>query len=260
MSLHRLTIEPVRKRRARGRVKTRTFEAHLLGALCADALWDLGSTRQSVHRPVWLAYFTTQGSARPFTMNLRAGRPARVSTHDRLEIPRSSTHRWVTHSVPGGVVTVSYLPELFHLDPPVPFTDDARFVFAPSRRWVDRQERELGSRFGDSAREAARAALFAAFLDRRTSLPLLRDLRFHLEIFRAAREQPWLTDDLFGPRALPCDLGHCGLDGPLVCSATADDLASFITEHTVDFQRRHPQADPLPGPRLVDSQLLLFDR
>lgn len=260
MPLHEMTICPkgAHSRRRRG-VKTRSFGAQLMGALCADSLWELGRSSERTRRPVWLAYFATTGATRAFTMNLRSGRPAELSTRDRLEVPKSSDHRWVSRPVPGGVITVAYLPELFHLDPPVPFADDARFVFAPSRRWIDRQAGHLASEFGADSRETARAALFAAYLDRRTSLPLLRDLRFHLEIYRAAREEPWLTTDLFDRDALPCDLDLCGLDQPLICSVDSEALSAFLTRHTRDFHRRFPQAAPVPRPTLlVDDQFLLF--
>jgi hypothetical protein len=41
--------------------------------------------------------------------------------------------------VPGGVVTVAYLPELFHLEPARPDEDPVRFVLAPDERWLEAQ-------------------------------------------------------------------------------------------------------------------------
>ncbi len=230
-----LTIAPRSRRRL---AKTRTFRARLLGYLAADHVWELASTRNGTERPVWLAYFSTVGEAKPFTANLRAGRRATVERGASIEIPRSALHRWTTQAVPGGVVTIAYLPGLFHLEPRVPFAEDVGFVMAPARRWVDEQARRLGGEHGADAREAVRAALFAAYLDRRTPLPLLRDLRFHLDLYRAALEEPW-TRDLGGVPGGGLGSGSAGLDCAIACSVDLPTLAGFLTERTSRFHREH---------------------
>lgn len=248
MRFPKLTIEITTSKKTRRRPrKTRTFSARLLGCLTADGLWELGPEGGDVRRPVWLAYFATVGAAKPFTANLRAGRRASIDDRVRIEVPRSSEHRWTTQPVPGGVVTVAYLPELFHLEPPVPFTDDVRFVMAPSRRWVDEQARALEEELGDDARDAARAALFAAYVDRRTALPLLRDLRFHLQLYRAAIDEPWITDPLEPYSAPPCDLDACRLDPPLACGVGRERFEAFLTEQTTRFHREHGSASERVG-------------
>ena len=261
MSFPKLEIAPAPKRtpttsrRRRTLRKTRTFHARLLGALTADSLSEFGTASDGSIRPVWFAFFCTVGAAKPFTANLRAGRPAKLDRGDRYQIPRSSSHRWTTHVVPGGVVTVAYLPELFHLQPAVPFTDDPRFIVAPERRWVERQAEALASEFGPDAPDAARAALFAGYLDRRTPLPLLRDLRFHLQLYRAALEEPWarrLSED-----SPPEYVGfrRCGLEAPVVCAVDLATLSEFLTAQTAEFHRRHLRpARPLT-PRELDRGL-----
>lgn len=253
MSHPRLTIEVSPRSKAK---KTRVFRARLLGHMAADALWDLGETRDGTLRPVWLAYFATTGAARLFTANLRAGRRARIGERGpRLQLPKSSQHRWTTQPVPGGIVTVAYLPELFHLDPPVPFTEDVRFVMAPARAWIERQGGLLEPDFGADAAEAARAALFAAYLDRRTPLPLLRDLRFHLALYRAALEEPWTRAPVEEDSAEAGRLAACGLDSPLACSVAPEPLGELLTEATGSFLRLHPPAlSPPPAPPLLDIQ------
>jgi len=63
------------------------------------------------------------------------------------------------------------------------------------------------------------AALFVAFLDRRTSLPVVHDLRFHLQLYRAALEKPWCRDG--DDHAVePYGLDDCGLDDPLLVHVT----------------------------------------
>jgi hypothetical protein len=222
--------------------KSRAFKARLLGYLTADALWEFGTTASGVLRPVWLAYFNTVGESKPFTANLRAGRNARIEDRQALQVPRSSGHRWATHIVPGGLITVAYLPELFHLEPPVPFTDDARFVMAPRRAWVDAQAELLEDDFGADARDAARAALFGAYLDRRTPLPLLRDLAFHLQLYRAALEEPWVVD--LEDQAADLGLLTCGLDAPVVCSVDLETLGDFLTRETSRFHEQQVRSRP----------------
>jgi len=251
MSFPRLTIEISSRSRAR---KTRTFRARLLGHLVADALWELGETRDATVRPVWLAYFATTGAARPFGANLRAGRRARIGEHGpRIQLPKSSGHRWTTQAVPGGLITVAHLPELFHLDPPVPYAEDVRFVMAPARSWVERQAKLLEPEFGAEAAEAARAALFVAYLDRRTPLPLLRDLRFHLELYRAALEEPWTSAPVEEGSAEAARLAACGLDAPLACSVAPEPLGEVLTAETERFLRLHPPAlSPPPAAPLLE--------
>ena len=185
----------------RGSAKTRIFSVHLLGFLTADSLWTSGGDG-SVQRPIWLAFFGSESETRPFTANLRAGRRARAGG-DLLELPVGA-HRWVPpQKVPTGVISVAYLPELFDLEPGSgPLADPVRFVFAPPRWWVDKEAADLASEFGEDAPEAARAALFCAFLDRRCPIPLVHDLHFHLQVYRAALESFWvypLSDPAGGP-------------------------------------------------------------
>jgi hypothetical protein len=234
MSFPELTIEPSTTSRGKGR----TFRARLLGYLTADGLWELGTGGSGV-RPIWLAYFASVGASKPFTANLRAGRKARIEDRSSLQIPKSSPHRWTSQTVPGGVATVAYLPELLHLEPPVPFTETARFVLAPPALWVDEQAEALEAEFGEEARAAARAALFAAYLDRRTPLPLLRDLRFHLELYQAALGEPWVYE--LGDRspAQAVGAGVCGLDAPLACAVDLETLGEFLTARTASFHRLH---------------------
>ena len=216
------------------KAKTRTFSVNLLGFLAADSLWEPRGNGSAV-RPVWLAYAATERESHPFTANLRAGRKA-VSGNDALEIPRRAPHRWTFQKVPGGLVTVTYIPELFHLEPLAPGADPVRFVFAPPRWWVTEQAATLAGDFGDEAEDAARAALFCAYLDRRTPLPLVHDLRFHLRLYRAARTAGWSHElkRARGGGAVLVGRGAeaSGLDAPLACSVGQSTLAEFLIAQT----------------------------
>jgi hypothetical protein len=214
-------------------IKTRSFSVHLLGYLAADALWEPGGSG-STERPVWVAYFGTERESHPFTANFRAGRKARTR-NEALDLPKRAPHRWTAQKVPGGLVTVAYTPALFHLEPSGPLGDEVRFVFAPPRWWVDDQSEELAE-LGEDARDTARAALFCAYLDRRTPLPLVHDLRFHLQLYRAALASGWVHRLQGHKREGGVLVGQgaeaAGLDAPLACRVGQPTLAEFLVEQT----------------------------
>ncbi len=233
-----LVIEREERKGRGGPGKTRRFAVRLLGHATANRLWDC-PTSGSVRRPVWVAYFGTEGESGPFTANFRASRKA-ATRNEVLQIPKKAPFRWTTHRVPGGVITVAYLPELFHLEPASPFAEEARFVFAPPRWWLEAQAADLAPDFGDDALDAARAALFAAYLDRRTRLPLVRDPRFHLQLYRAALDGDWVHKPGRNPdhAVLTSDgLTACGLDDPIAVRVGPEALARFLTEQTSTFHR-----------------------
>jgi hypothetical protein len=216
------------------RAKTHTFSVQLLGFLAADSFWESGG-KGSALRPVWIAYAGTDRESSPFTANFRCGRKA-CTTSDALEIPKRAPHRWTVQKVPGGIVTVAYIPALFHLEPGVHGADPIRFVFAPPRWWITEQAQSLAADFGEEAEDAARAALFCAYLDRRTSLPLVHDLRFHLQVYRAARETGWLRElsRVRGGGAVLVGRGAeaSGLDAPVAVSVGESALTDFLIRQT----------------------------
>ncbi|MDP9120129.1 MAG: hypothetical protein M3O15_01985 [Acidobacteriota bacterium] len=230
MGVSTLTLATERKDTA---AKTRTFSVHLLGYLTADSLWEPGGDG-SARRPVWLAYFGTERETHPFTANLRAGRQARTQDGLLLEIGHRAPHRWTSQKVPNGLVTVVYLSELFHLEPAGPPGEPVRFVFAPARWWVAREAATLAGEFGEEAPDAARAALFCAYLDRRTPLPLVHGLRFHLQVYRAALEREWLyrLAESRGEVLVGRGAESTGLDAPVACSVGQPELAAFLVEQT----------------------------
>ncbi len=224
-------------------VKSRRFSATLLTYLTADPLWPLGQAGQAL-RPVWISYAASCEMARAFTANLRGGRKAKIAggAEEALELPRSAPHRWVIRRTEGGAaVTTAYLGRLFELDPGEP-AERIDFVLTPPRRWLELQAAALAPDFGDDAVDAARAALFAAFLDRRSPLPLVHDLRFQLQLYRAALDATWTQ----GPRPLRYGNGDlwaatpeaCGLDQPLLVDVSHPDFERFLKAQTADYFRK----------------------
>jgi hypothetical protein len=247
--------------------KTRIFQTRLLGYLTADALWD--SSRSDVLRPVWLAYLGTERETHPFTANLRAGAKAAAGAAT-VQFPKRAPLRWTAQKVPGGIVTVAYLPELFHLEPALPFAEKVRFVLAPPRWWVEEQAARLAPEFGEDASDVARAALFCAFLDRRTPLPLVHDLRFHLQLYRAALATDWIHPFTGAPRRHVIlharGTEACGLDAPIACRVDQETLSAFLVEQTALYHqaeihrgptRTAPDRRLLPVPAAPAAQLRL---
>jgi len=257
MSLTELCISPPEASpKSKHQRKSRVFSVRLLGYLAANALWDAPTSGNHI-RPAWIAYLGTDQELRPFTANFRGGQPATGGASKTFAMPKKSAHRWVTQRVPGASVTMAYLPELFHLEPAM-LEDDCRFIFAPPRWWVEAQAATLTAEFGDDAHDAARAALFTAFLDRRTPMPIVNDLRFHLQLYRAALEASRNHPRAFGH--VGCDGSYlrgshhpgCGLDTPVAVNLSQADLRRFIVEQTALFHQqelaagRHRFAPPRP--------------
>jgi len=217
--------------------KTRTFSVRLLGYLKANLLWDCALGDEI--RPVWIAYLGTDAETQAFTSNFRGGRKAETE-RNTFKIPRRAPHRWTTQQVPGGVITTAYLPELFHLEPAFPAPARVNFIFAPPTWWLDRQEQALEATYGQDAREAAGAALFAAYLDRRTPLPVLGDLDFHLKLFRAARQTRWVqeprSDSHVSGRLYAVGAQNCGFDELLAVSASQEIVTEFLIDQTCSFK------------------------
>jgi len=253
MPLSTLTIK---RSTGKGRAsKTRRFSVRLLGFISADPLWESGSGDET--RPVWISYLGTESESQAFTANFRGAQKAQTQSHT-FKMLKSAPYRWTRQKVPGGVVTTAYLPELFHLEPAFPAPARVRFVFAPPTWWLEAQEKALEDDYGAEAREVARAALFAAYLDRRTPLPVLGDLDFHLELFRQAQKTRWV-DEPKGTTYSPGPLyvkgaQTCGFDQVLAVSAPQQTIREFLIDQTSHFQ---PKEAPHGKDRIASDRRLL---
>ena len=266
-----LSIEP-----AKGR-KGRTFRAHLFNYLTANSLWDCGANGKA-HRPVYLAYAATDQEARAFTANLRTGRRAIVRNaygggDGTIEILKSSGHRFVFERRNGTTIVTAFLPELFELDPGL-LGEEVSFVWAPPTWWVDREVRApaLEPFPADERRELVLAGHFAAFLDRRTPLPILSDPAFHRQLYRAARNESWFIE----PAGYPLNPGRLfiypdelvGLELAALIDVDHAAFEDFLRrETTTYYENEVPHGTHriascrrlLPDPATVGTQLSLFD-
>lgn len=238
----------------------RTFSVRLVAYLVADDLWDGGGGKRSEKRPIFIVYLGTPQESKAFTANFRDGHVARAG-YTSFHILKSHPHVWSTQTVPatGDLLTVAYLPELFHLDPVKTDPDQIRFVFAPPAWWLER-EAPLFEDFDDPY-EAARATLFAAYLDSRTRLPLVADPKFHLLLYRAALEEPWMTP----ARSSGSSLGgrhydRCHLVDPHAVSVSPSNFQILLVQQTKLYFEDNPHGttrlatdrrvlpDPCPSP------------
>lgn len=269
---YKLSIEPKKGR------KGRVFQSFLLNYVTADFAWDCGSS--STSRPVYLAYTASDREAQAFTANLRTGRAAFVKNEyghgdTKIEFLKTSGHRFVTRRCPrsGGALVTAYLPELFELDPGL-VGERVRFVFAPASWWVEREVEAppLRSFPPDERRELVVAASFAAFLDRRTPLPILNDPRFHRQLYLAARGEPWFrqpSGSQYRPGPLFVYPGElAGLELVALVDVDHETFETFLVSQTLTYFRTevHHGKTRIPGRRRLLSdapaaplQLGLFD-
>ena len=238
MGLPIIRIEvTVEKRRGRKPAKTRRFEARFLGYLAVGGMVENTATGGAL-MPQFLAFLGTEAETNAVMANLRCGHKASVGSIV-LQTPRRAPYRWSAQAVGGVRIVTAYLPEMFHLEPTTPFPEDLRFLFSPPRSWVLEQAAVLAEEFGEDAEDVARAALFAAYLDRRTALPILDDLHFHLRLYRAALAEGWTLDmrspSYSGNRVSVEGLELCGLERPVAVRVEPQEFASFLTTQTQLF-------------------------
>ncbi|MFN7971258.1 MAG: hypothetical protein U0166_02760 [Acidobacteriota bacterium] len=141
----------------------------------------------------------------------------------------------------------------------------------PPSEWVDREAEKVRAAFGDDARDAVKGALLAAYIDRRTALPILKDLRFqHQALPFAARlaarseeiENRWDREGI-------CFEGmeRCGLEEPVAINASHDDIAALLKAGVPEVLRGGREEDGkdrkrrggrvLPGAKKAPVQLQL---
>ncbi len=254
--LETLTIlpEPQTSKRRSRKPAGRCFSAQLLGNLLYR-----NSDRTSPAAPAWIAFLASDAELRPFVANVQAGKEFQGGSRDTFALPKASGYRWLWQKLPTATAAVAYRPDLFHLDPTGPLPSLVNFILAPDATWLDQQARDLLPHLPDPSidpRDAARAALLAAFLDRRSPVPILRDLRFHLRLYHAALENGSLRP-ASGDRYTPltgCNTDALRLDDPAGFSSTAEELQELLVTETQAHFREHPMPrrslPPPPPPPL----------
>lgn len=238
--------------------KSRSFRVELLAWVVANSLWEMGSTaKERILRPVFLAFAGSASASRAFVANLQIGHTAREGKSGLgFEVPRSAGFCYESFPRGEGCVTLAYLPPVFSWQPGTTEEGAISFVAMPPTAWVDAQAAALAGALGSEAREAAIAAYFVAFLDARSPLPIANDLRFHLELFRAARQQSWCSASTgrdTDPGGFDAEgVTAVGFEAPVLCDVTPPIFAQFLAEQTARLLPRQPFPEVLPhGPTRV---------
>lgn len=233
--------------------KGRSFSAQLLAHVEA---WE---RPDKTTRPVYMTVACPTAGAAPFQANLRLGRRADAGNSsrasDRFEILRSAGYHYTQQRHPQGVIITAYAPALFDLDPGMVDPSGARFIVLPSREWVDAQNldttsavehmRRVGCMKGHAglAGLLPLAALFAAYLDRRSRCPIIPDLHFHLQILMGALDAGMATmtrnDRGYygrsGSHYVEYGTARVGLAPGVAFSATHETIESFLAEQVTTY-------------------------
>jgi hypothetical protein len=249
--MFRKTISIESKPAAEGQ-KSRTFSVELLAWVVANSMWELGSTgKERTHRPVFMAFAGTGAASRSFQANLQGGRTAVEPLQGgglRFEIPRSAGFRYESSGQGDANLTLVYLPHVFSLQPGTTEVESIAFVAMPPTAWVDEQATAIASAMGSDARETAFAAYFVAYLDARTPLPIANDLRFHLELFRAAKQQPWCRVcegcDTNPGALFARGISGIGFESPVLCDVAPGTFAQFLADQTARHLPREQPNEP----------------
>jgi hypothetical protein len=275
--IYRKTITIETKPAAVGE-KSRSFSVELLAWVMANSLWELGATgRDRVLRPVFLAFAGSTSASRAFQANLQTGRIAEEERGGlKFEVPRSAGFRYEAIGRGEGCLTLVYLPPVFSWQPGTTEVETISFVAMPPTAWVEAQVASMVGAMGSEAREAAVAAYFVAYLDARSPLPIANDLRFHLELYRAARREPWChTSDgcATNPGTLFAEgVTGIGFEPPVLCHVAPTEFAEFLAQQTARLLPREPRPEVqfhgttridrsrrlLPHSRTAPVQLRLF--
>lgn len=190
--------------------KSRSFGAMCLGIITADVLMP-DNTGKSTTRPVWALFGGSETELKPFMANLRLGRKAKLDKGytsrggERLEILKSSQFQMHWQKEPEGAMVTIHHSELFKLDPGMTDPVDIRFILLVPEDWAEAQTsdldlqavdyvmglREFEDRQYSLTQEKLEALLptaylFAAYVDRRTHMPLITDGRFYLQLLCSA--------------------------------------------------------------------------
>jgi hypothetical protein len=217
--------------------KTRTFSVQLLGFLTADPLWEPGGNG-SAHRPVWIAYAGTDREAHPSPpTSAPAARPPPTATSWRSPnaLPIAGPpRRSPADSSPSPTSPLSST-SIRWPKAPIP---SALSSHRPAGGSASRQKLSLATSETTPGRRPG-PPLFCAYLDRRTPLPLIHDLHFHLQVYRAAGSAGWLHELSRSRAGGEVLVGRgaeaSGLDAPVACSVGQSALADFLIQQTQLF-------------------------
>ena len=243
-------MKPFAIRTRTGERKGKTFRAILGGSLYWNAL-RLGRQNDSeTAQPIWSLWLGSHHELRAFLQNLRMGREA-------VSECSSTTPLTLNESVPyvvrwRGTDAVEIFAETPFSMKPVVTDPQSRFVLSPPTAWVERQGVDT---------EDAIASLFAAYLDQRTAVPILRIPAFHRALYDHAIGYGFLVEADSAYRSLKytdglvCCEGFAALPFAAALRFCKSGLDGYIVERTEAFLKENPHhgTPSILGPRGILS-------
>ena len=171
--------------------KGRAFSATLVSYVTADNLCPGGSSDNI--RPIFMAFAGTDTELRPFVANLRLGRKAEngYRGREKFEVLKSAGFQVSWQRTPKGSLVNIFAPDLFALDPGMVDPAGVSFCMLPAQSWLRPLAVPVPTCVPEDRRAdvLALAALFIAYLDRRTRCPLVPDSRFYVQVLAAALDE-----------------------------------------------------------------------
>ena len=206
--------EDSKKKRKDG--KGRRFTAQLLSYLIDEAL-------APANCPVFMAVAAPFTTLNAWLANYRSGARAATPRSMTFRQAREVSMRCRQERRPEGAVALLW-STAFELepDPLHAMTGRIEFVAMPRLDWLTAQARHR-----DGNEHATRAALFCAYLARRTDLPIAADSSFQVQLYEAAFDESWTSE----PR-LQGDIGYAS---PVTCSVDAKTFEEFLIAQTEAF-------------------------
>lgn len=245
--------------------KGRSFSALQIACVEADSLWEGGRTSTDTVRPVWMMLAGSEIELRSFVANLRGGRKAEVGNgyrsrgKEKVEFLKSVGYQFTWQRMPEGSVVTVFLPDLFRLDPGMVDPKGIQFVVLPTKEYISTQTIDIATAEThsrglfklpadiDFTQVVPTAALFCAYLDRRTRCPLLVDSRFYTQLYLACLEKglaSWSHESYsycreFGQNSrvpfLETDTDKVGLLPGVAFQANHEDFEKVLAEEVKRF-------------------------
>jgi hypothetical protein len=202
---------------------------------------------------------------RSFVANLRGGRKAEVGNgyrsrgKEKVEFLKSAGYHFSWQRMAEGSVVTVFLPDLFRLDPGMVDPKGIQFVLLPTQDYVNAQSIDIETSVAhakglfklpedlDFNQVVPTAALFCAYLDRRTRCPMLVDSRFYTQLYLACLEKglaSWSHESYsysreFGQNSrvpfLETDTDKVGLLPGVAFSATHEDFEEVLAREVKIF-------------------------
>lgn len=234
--------------------KSRRFEFEVVGYLSDRSLMPDGAS--DVTRPLFLVAAVDHASMTPVRANLMLGRKfgnktgRRSYSTDRFELLKSEGYRFETQKHAEGSFLTAYLPTPFAMDPGFVDPQSISFVILPTQTWLaecaSTRQKEI-----EAAREyvqpyikdadfdasfvAQISPLFGVYLDRRTRVPLMHDLRFYSRLMVELHKSEHLRVATRFERTLKSSLGELGYGQAVSMRMEHEAFETVAAKVTKDF-------------------------